>query len=329
MVHDNGGAIAQKGFNYQNHVISLVAIRNYQKNNFEIFVESADDFEVLYDDNYHAYIQVKGQKRVSINNLLKVNTDNCSIFEKNLTPGDENSKYKIVVFHFSQKDLSVMQENTEDELFEYSWTLREKERKDVFNKLPEAFRNKDNNLETKLSNFSLVKTSFSNNIVDARKYLKGELVTQKISVDGRDDLILDELDRVIRQKSEYILKDDDDKKFKRISSNELQAILKKVSSKASFERELEEFPFTTYRKAIIKREEIKIIHQYMYEKRQVIGLLESDKHMLETKQLTEIAEEIKSESILQHLEDNTRYAIIASAYCDIIEGVANEPINYS
>ncbi|WP_142236504.1 dsDNA nuclease domain-containing protein, partial [Streptococcus salivarius] len=57
MVRDNGGAIAQKGFNYQNHVISLTAIRNYTKNNFEIFVESDDDFEVLYDDNYHAYIQ--------------------------------------------------------------------------------------------------------------------------------------------------------------------------------------------------------------------------------------------------------------------------------
>ena len=67
----------------------------------------------------------------------------------------------------------------------------------------------------------------------------------------------------------------------------------------------------------------------MYEKRKVIGLLQSDKDRLETKQLTEIAEEIKSDNILQNLEDNTRYAIIISAYCDIIEGVANEPINYS
>ena len=36
MVKDNGGSIAQKGFNYQNCVISLVAIRNYNKSNFSI-----------------------------------------------------------------------------------------------------------------------------------------------------------------------------------------------------------------------------------------------------------------------------------------------------
>ena len=325
MVQDNGGAIAQKGFNYQNHVISLVAIRNYKKNNFEIYVESDDDFEVLYDDNddnYHAYIQVKGQKKVSIASLLNKKKDKCSIFEKHLTPGDEHSKYKIVVFKFKETELSDMQENTSEELFEHSLKLSTEQTDKILDKLDEAFR-------TKLGNFSLVKTSFQNNFSETRTYLKGELVNQDISVDGRDDLILNELDRLIKQKSEYIIEKDDDKEFKKISSNELQLILKKVTSKAMFECELEKFPLTTYKKAKIKKEEIKIIHQYMYEKRQVIGLLQSDQHRLETKQLTEIAEEIESDSILQHLEDNTRYAIIIPAYCDIIEGVANEPINYS
>ena len=103
MVRDNGGAIAQKGFNYQNNVISLTAIRNYTKNNFEIFVESDDDFEVLYDDNYHAYIQVKGKKRIGLKSLLQKHEDKCSILEKHLTPGDGHSKYKIVVYHFTEK----------------------------------------------------------------------------------------------------------------------------------------------------------------------------------------------------------------------------------
>ena len=47
-----------------------------------------------------------------------------------------------------------------------------------------------------------------------------------------------------------------------------------------------------------------------------------------TKELTEIAEEIKFCDILKSLESDTKYAIIISAYCDIVEGVANEPINH-
>ena len=321
MVRDNGGAIAQKGFNYQNHVISLTAIRNYTKNNFEIFVESDDDFEVLYDDNYHAYIQVKGKKRIGLKKLLQKHGDKCSILEKHLTPGDGHSKYKIVVFHFTETELSKMEENTSEELFEHSLKLSTEQTDYILGQLDESF-------STKLANFSLVKTSFKNDYLEARTYLKGELINQGISVDGRDDLILDELDRLIKQKSEYIIENEDDKKLKRISAIELQPILQKISSKALFESELDKFPFTSFVKAKIKKEEVKIIQQYMYKKRQVIGLLESDIHRLETKKLTEIAEEIKFYDILNPLESDTKYAIIISAYCDIVEGVANEPINH-
>lgn len=147
MVRDNGGAIAQKGFNYQNHVISLTAIRNYTKNNFEIFVESDDDFEVLYDDNYHAYIQVKGKKRIGIEGLLKKNKDKCSILEKHLTSGDLHSKYKIVVFHFTEKDLSEMQENTSEELFEHSLKLSKEQTGYILKQLGDKFSTKLASLE--------------------------------------------------------------------------------------------------------------------------------------------------------------------------------------
>jgi hypothetical protein len=317
MVQDNGGAIAQRGFNYQNHVVSLVAIRNYCKKNFEIYVESDDDFEVLYDDCYHAYIQVKGQSKVSIASLLRKNKDSGSIFEKHFTPGDEHSKYKIVVFKFNETDLSKMNENDSEELFERSWKLSPEQTNEIIGQL-------DVDFTTKLDNFSLVKTSFSNDFSDARRYLKGELVTQKISVDGRDDVILDELDRLIKQKSEYIIRDDNDKKLKRISVAELQPILRKISSKNLFESELDKYKFTSYRKAKIKIEEAKIIQDYMHIKREVTRLLNSDTHRLEVKELNEIVAEIENCDILKHLEDNTRYAIIISAYCDIIEGVANE-----
>lgn len=257
MVIDNGGAIAQKGFNYQNHVIALVAIKNYHRKNFEIFVETNDDCEVLYD-NYHAYIQVKGLEKVSVADLLKKNKNKCSILEKHFTPGDENSKYKIVILQFKQGELNDLKAN-KDELFDSSWNLIPEKQKYILNKLPNEFKKQDKHLKTKLNNFSFVKTSFSNNSVEARKYLKGELVTQKISVDGRDDVILDELNRIISQKSEIVLNDGDDKKLKRITADELQLILKKISSKALFDSELEKFSFPSYRKEIIKREEIRII----------------------------------------------------------------------
>lgn len=324
MVIDNGGAIAQKGFNYQNHVIALVAIKNYNKKNFEIFVETNDDCEVLYDDNYHAYLQVKGLEKVSVADLLRKNKDKCSIFEKHFTPGDEHSKYKIVILQFKQGELDNLKANKEDELFDFSWNLVAKKQDEILNKLPDEFKNRDKHLKTKLKNFSFVKTSFSNDFVEARKFLKGELVTQKISVDGRDDVILDELDRIISQKSEIVLNGRVDKKLKRITTDELQLILKKVSSKAQFDSELEKFPFTSYKKEIIKKEEIRIITHYMHEKKEAIKLLKSDIQRLKTQHLSEIVDEIKDNDSLQKLEDEAKYAVIISAYCDILEGVANE-----
>lgn len=47
---DNGGAIALKGFNYQNAVASLIAILNYDKDNFLLFIETKDDIEVDIED---------------------------------------------------------------------------------------------------------------------------------------------------------------------------------------------------------------------------------------------------------------------------------------
>lgn len=317
MAQDNGGAIAQKGFNFQNHVISLVAIRNYKKKDFAIYVESDDDFEITYENNYHAYIQVKGEKRVSLTSLLTRIGDKPSIFEKHFSLGNDDSIYKIVVFNFSQKDLNSMQEDTEDELFENSRRLSTKQEEDIIIKLGESFKKR-------VGNFSLVKTAFSNNFSDARKYLKGELVTQKITVDGRDDLILDELDRLIRQKSEYIVKTDYDRKRKKITSNELDPILKKLTSKARFESELEKFSFPTFRNENIKKEEMKIIVEYMSIKLDIIKVLKDDINRLNTKQLTEIVPEIIDCCSLNQLEENTKYAIIISAYCDILEGVADE-----
>ena len=273
MAKDNGGAIAQKGFNYQNCVISLVAIRNYKKPNFSIYIEADEDFEVTYDNDYHAYIQVKGEKRMSINKLLRKTKKQPSIFEKNLSSGANDSTYKIVVYNFVEQDLKEMQEQiATEELFHNSWLLSDSQ------------KNKVNNQRTE--NFSLVKTDFDNNISVAKTFLKGELVNQKISIDGRDDVILNELLQQIVQKSEKEVHSDADKELKKITSEELNLILQKVTAKARFDKELDKFGFSEIKNEKIKKEEKKIILEYITAKKSVINFLNSDENSLENELAT-------------------------------------------
>lgn len=251
MVFDNGGAIAQKGFNYQNAVISLVAIRNYKKSNFEIYVEASEDFEVHYDENYHACIQVKGMKSMSLAKLLKQSKlksgeKKPSIIEKNLNSGGLKDDYKIVVYNFTNSDLKEMQEQQdEEELFEKSYLFSDEQ------------KTKINHLNAE--NLSLIITDFKNNKVSARKYLVGEMASQNISVDNKSDILLDHLDRIISEKAEFILKKDSDKKFKRISAEELNPILQKTMSLAKFETVLSKFDFNEYKKEKINVAKNKII----------------------------------------------------------------------
>lgn len=320
MSKNNGGAIAQKGFNYQNHVISLVAIRNYEKRNFSIFVEADEDFEVTFDDDYHAYIQVKGQK-ISIKKLLARSNDKPCILEKNLTSGDDKSKYKIVVIDILDGDLKLLQEQStvDEELFKKSYRLGSIHRDTIEKELGESFN-------SKLDNFSLIKTDFDNNSDSARTYLKGELVNAKISVDGRDDSILNELLRLIQQKAEKIIQSEEDKQLKKISADDLTPLLSKLEDKERFKKELEQFGFTSFKKEKIEKEGLKIAVQYTTKKNELIEILMSDTDRLEKESLVSIAQTIISRNIeiLEGLDENTKYAIIISAYCEIIRGIANE-----
>lgn len=311
MVRENGGANAQRGFNYQNCVISLVAIRNYKKPNFKIYVEADEDFEVNYGDDYHACIQVKGEKNLTFNKLLKGEKGKLSIFEKNLSSGKSDSVYKIVVFSFSRKDMESMQEQTdEEELFSNSWLLSNDQ------------KNKVNN--DRVENFSLVKTAFDNDMKNARIYLKGELVQQNIVVEGRAEVILNELFQQILQKSEKKVQTEQDKELKKITSKELDLILQKITAKARFEKELKNLRFNSLKEEKIKKEEKKIILEYMAVKKAVIRFLKSDEEKLENNSISTLISETFNLSEMNCLSENTKYAIVISAYCDILEEIAYE-----
>lgn len=247
---DNGGAIAQKGFNYQNAVISLVAIRNYKKPRFEIYVEADDDFEVLYGTDYHAYIQVKGYKSLSLKKLLTSTKGKPSIIEKSLSSGDELSQYKIVVYKFTEKDLKEMDENFSEELFGKGYMFSENQMQQIEN--------------LRSNKLSLILTDFKTESDAASKYLVGEMHAQGISVDKKANLITNELFKLISQKAEREIQCDSDRQLKRISAAELTPIIQKVTSLEIFDVVLSKFEFTEIRNKKIRMQKNRIAVEYSW-----------------------------------------------------------------
>ena len=147
---------------------------------------------------------------------------------------------------------------------------------------------------------------------------------QGISVDNRGDSILNELKTLIELKSEKIIQSEEDKQLKKITADDLNPILLKVSAKDRFVKELQKFGFTSFKEEKIKNEELKIIVDYMFVKKQIIDMLKSDENRLENDSITSIVPTMLGIDELKQLEENTKYAIIISAYCDILEGIVNE-----
>lgn len=135
---DNGGAIALKGFNYQNAVASLIAILNYDKDNFLLFIETKDDIEVDIEDK-HVFIQVKGQS-LSLTNLLSIenkNSDNKKcIFSKNIKKNHPKALYHIVLLSLKndQKDVIEASENT---VFSEEYLYSDEQQNKIIQKLKE------------------------------------------------------------------------------------------------------------------------------------------------------------------------------------------------
>lgn len=307
---DNGGAIAQKGFNYQSAVISLVAIRNYKKSNFEIYIETDDDFEVLYGSDYHAYIQVKGHKSLSLKTLLNSNKGKPSIIEKNLSSGDELSQYKIVVYKFTEKDLKEMDENFSEELFEKGYIFSESQKQQIKN--------------SRSNNLSLILTDFKTESKPAFKYLVGEMHAQGISVDKKADLIINELFKLISQKAEKEIQCDSDRQLKKISVEELTPIIQKVTALETFDVILCKFRFSEIRNKKIQIEKNRIAVEYSWYRNKIRQ--EMKKSDLEQISEVELINGLIDNELFNgnQVAVNAKYAICISAYCDLVEELENE-----
>ena len=104
----------------------------------------------------------------------------------------------------------------------------------------------------------------------------------------------------------------------------MNLILQKVTAKERFERELSKFGFTEIKNEKIKKEERKIILEYMAAKKSVINFLNSNESRLDNDNINILLPDTFELLEMKTLPENAKYAVSISAYCDILEGIANE-----
>lgn len=220
-----GGAFAIKGFNYQKAIISLIAILNYRKEGFEIFVENQEDVEVRLKDS-HTFIQIKGSP-LSIKSLTKVDKNNKSILGKNLRADNDKARYKIVTLdNFANADKVKLIDSGENLIFKNVYKYSDNQKENIIKKLKiEGFSEED--LKNKLSTSYLYFSPFKNNYLEASSFLMGEMVFCNIKTDDKRGIIaISELFRQIDQKSEILPTEDNPyNPKKKLTTNDLQPIL--------------------------------------------------------------------------------------------------------
>lgn len=306
---ENGGANAIKGFNFQKAAITFIAIKNLTKPGFHIFVESKDDFEVKYD-GYSAYIQVKSQK-LSLRKLLNSNKGK-SILEKNLSNGDNNSKFKVFVKSFSEVDLKNMNKIDKGDICKPLYSYSEAQQKIITDELKNS-ELKDN-FENKLSQSYIYISPFKDILSDAITFLLGEMAQNDIAVSNkRGHIAINELFTLIDQKSEFIVNKEADYSKKEITKNDLYEIFKLTSSLDHFDELLEATSFSFFEKKEIKVEHLKLIHNYSNEKNAAKQQLENFDVFSTPSEDLLIKEAIKSCNKIESfakLEECTKKAII-------------------
>ncbi|MFC4323698.1 dsDNA nuclease domain-containing protein [Litchfieldia salsa] len=260
---DNGGAEAIKGFNFQKANLILLAINNYKKSEFKLYIEAEDDIVVKYQ-NYRAIIQVKKQKHTfkSITKQEKrVKKDSegmkftetlPSILEKNLKSGTEEDVFKIFVKDIGGTDKKELNLKKPGSICSELYELNPEAKKKIINVLPEELVNK-------IENFYFFISPIHENLKEAEKYLIGSLNEIGVSVDdNRGRAILAELSLTIDQKAQEIIHDELHKEIKSMDGVYLSKLF--VSSKAlnEFDNILDSLEYNALFRKLVKSERLKI-----------------------------------------------------------------------
>lgn len=230
---DAGGAIAIKGFNFQKALICLIAVLNYDKNGFSVFVENKEDIEVLFPDS-HTFIQAKSTKGLSVSKLLQPDkTSGRSVMYKNFDKNKNgvSNRYKIAVGGFAQSDKDELSKATDNCIFDANvYEYCDEQKQNILTKLVEQGAiNKD--IEDKLKRAYLVYFPYSESLDEAIRYIKGCMTEKNICVDNdAGKIALNELALQIDTKS-GIVPDENDPypQTKNITGAELKTIFKTAS----------------------------------------------------------------------------------------------------
>ncbi|TKJ93646.1 DUF4297 domain-containing protein [Paenibacillus sp. CFBP13512] len=260
---DNGGAEAIKGFNFQKANLILLAIENYQKQEFKIYIEAEDDIVVSYK-NYKAYIQVKKQKH-TFNSITKkvskkikdaddnkITTLSASILEKNLSSGSDSDTYKIFVKDIGSSDKKKLNLKKPGSICTEVYMLSKDAKEQIINVLPNNFKNK-------LDNFYFYISPINDDLTEAVKYLVGCLNGINVSVDeNRGRIVIAELALTIDQKAQEILSSTVDKELKAMNTDYFSKVFVTYETLNQFDRVLNSLGYNELITRKIKSERLKI-----------------------------------------------------------------------
>ena len=224
---NNGGAIAEKGFNYQSAVGVFIIFNNYKNNSFSICFENADDIEVLID-NHHIFIQVKSSLELNTKNIIYTK-DNSSILSKLWDKNENDSfnyRYKLVAPDFRIQDNNNKYKSIINENFSKGLIFKNS----VYNMksyitIPAELQG----YKSKLDNSYIVITPFRPSLKEAQTYLKGFLSEcEQTIANGIIKQIVEEIFFLTKEKSEILI-DNETTSFneKSINSAQIQKIINK------------------------------------------------------------------------------------------------------
>jgi len=304
---DNGGAIAIKGFNYQKASIILVIINNYQRDGFSVIPEADDDFQV-HVDGKNIFIQVKGEKSITLNKLVSK-----QIIEKNLVPGQDDDTRKIFVWDIGKSFQKELIENKIGNIISPLLKYSDADSKKVISDL-----NLDVNQQKRLGNQFLYKTPFTNDLTEAIKRLFGEMVIQELHINNESGrALLAELTLMIDQKSEIILHGDNYHE-KVIDGEYLKNIFVRVEQFKMFDEILDKLPYNALKREKIKHERTKILIGHQNIKKKVkddCGSLDLE-NLTEHELVNQIVEIVRShDNTISN--DNLMIAIATECLCEL------------
>lgn len=260
---DNGGAEAIKGFNFQKANLILLAINNYQKNNFKIYIEAEDDIVVSYED-YKAYIQVKKQKhtfntitkkeskKITDTDGNKITTSSSSILEKNLSSGSDSDTYKIFVKDIGSSDKKKLNLRKPGSICTEVYRLNDEAKGKIINVLPDELKNK-------LEKFYFYISPINDDLNEAVKYLIGCLNGINVSVDdNRGRIVIAELSLTIDQKAQEVISNEVDKEIKAMDTNYFSKVFITYETLNQFDRVLNSLGYNELITKKIRSERLKI-----------------------------------------------------------------------